>query len=387
MSKSLIAVVSLLAAGCLNADSSPTEGASSRVGADESYFCVDESERGGATYCETPIERLAQARVLATAASGSGLQGWARLGRFGRSVVIRVDLEGCSPGDHGLHIHEVGACGRDGLLAGGHWNPLGLPHGEPASPGHRGDLGNITCDADGRGTAIRFVDSWTIGGARERDVLERAIIVHASVDDLGQPTGNAGARLGCGIISDASAIAEAAIVPASDAAVAGSVVFELRGSEVTAAARVTGCPEGVHGIHLHENGSCGNAGADAGGHWNPHGVEHGQVATGGHFGDLGNIVCNAAGTGYTDAFPQVWSMDGTAEESVLGHSVILHGGPDDLVSQPSGNAGARIGCGVVDLLFDARQAPPELDDTTDDWQTGATCLDANGMPEECPPTF
>lgn len=118
-------------------------------------------------------------------------------------VKIVADIEGLKPGGkHGFHIHEFGDCSSpDAKSAGGHYNPEGYPHaGPPTKKRHAGDLGNLVADKNGRAHYELIVDNITIDGARN-PILGRAVIVHEREDDLvSQPTGNAGARLGCGVI-------------------------------------------------------------------------------------------------------------------------------------------------------------------------------------------
>lgn len=134
--------------------------------------------------------------------SGSSLSGTATFTPVDGGVKVTLHLAGVEPGDHGAHVHEIGDCGApDAASAGGHFNPLGHDHGLPTvDQRHLGDLGNIAIGADGKGT-----HEITIPGANLRDsdpnsFLGRAIIVHAGKDDGGQPVGNAGARIGCGVI-------------------------------------------------------------------------------------------------------------------------------------------------------------------------------------------
>ena len=116
-------------------------------------------------------------------------------------VHVTANLSGLTPGRHGFHIHEFGDCSADDALsAGGHFNPFGMPHSMPSSEKrHVGDLGNIEADKDGA-VHLEFVDPiLKLGG--ENSIIGRAVIVHEKEDDLKtQPTGNAGARIGCGVI-------------------------------------------------------------------------------------------------------------------------------------------------------------------------------------------
>jgi Cu-Zn family superoxide dismutase len=117
----------------------------------------------------------------------------------GKTVHVTGTVSGLTPGKHGFHVHEFGDC-TDPDCSGGHFNPTNMPHGGPDdAKRHVGDLGNIVADANGV-ASIDMKDSVIrLGGPSS--IIGRAIIVHADPDDLkSQPTGNAGARLACGVI-------------------------------------------------------------------------------------------------------------------------------------------------------------------------------------------
>jgi superoxide dismutase, Cu-Zn family len=116
-------------------------------------------------------------------------------------VRMTLSLEGLPPGEHGFHVHENGDCSApDGSSAGAHFNPAQHPHAGPeAAQRHAGDLGNITADASGKAQVSRTFPGTQLEG--EQGITGRAVIVHAQPDDFTtQPTGNAGARLACGVI-------------------------------------------------------------------------------------------------------------------------------------------------------------------------------------------
>lgn len=103
-------------------------------------------------------------------------------------------------------------------------------------------------------------------------------------------------------------------------------------------------------VHLHEHGDCGNAGNDAHGHWNPTNSPHGKWGSGEyHLGDIGNISLNQAGRGSMQLITEKWSVGTGAANDIVGRAIIVHNGVDDYVTQPTGNAGSRIGCGVIQL--------------------------------------
>ena len=121
-------------------------------------------------------------------------------------VTVTAALEGLTPGQqHAMHVHEFGDCSApDGTSAGGHFNPEGLDHGLPATEKrHAGDFGNVTADAAGKANFSLVVDNLTV--SKWNGVAGRAVIVHAKADDGGQPTGNAGGRVACGVIGIAKA--------------------------------------------------------------------------------------------------------------------------------------------------------------------------------------
>jgi Cu-Zn family superoxide dismutase len=142
----------------------------------------------------------ATATLIST--SGSTATGTVNLAQLADgSVEVTASLRGVPPGVHGFHIHEKGDCGDNGNAAGGHYNPSGTPHGAPnADPHHAGDFGNVTADADGN-VNTRFVTRSITVSAGPMTAVGHAIILHANPDDLTtQPSGNAGARIACGVV-------------------------------------------------------------------------------------------------------------------------------------------------------------------------------------------
>lgn len=101
-------------------------------------------------------------------------------------------------------------------------------------------------------------------------------------------------------------------------------------------------------VHLHEHGDCGDAGKGAHGHWNPTNEAHGKWGSAAyHSGDIGNIQLDAQGAGTVTVSSNRWTIGGDEKTNLLGRAVIVHSGVDDYNTQPTGNAGSRIGCGVV----------------------------------------
>lgn len=147
-------------------------------------------------------------------------------------------------------------------------------------------------------------------------------------------------------------VATATLVPAEDAKMTGTATFSQQGDQVTLTVEVEGAPAGMHGFHVHEAGVCEPPDyTSAGGHFNPAGVDHAcPPATPRHAGDFGNIEVGEDGTGMleiTVGTDQVTVAEGAL--SVLGKAVILHAGEDDCTSQPTGAAGGRLACGVIEL--------------------------------------
>lgn len=148
-------------------------------------------------------ELKAAAVVQLEPRSESGVSGWATFTSDGGRVVMKVEVEGLTPGPHAIHLHETGDCSDpQGKSAGGHWNPTHEDHGEwGAAPFHHGDIGNLEADTDGRATLTFESDVWTIGGGGAGDIVGRAVIVHEKADDFTtQPTGAAGGRVACGVV-------------------------------------------------------------------------------------------------------------------------------------------------------------------------------------------
>lgn len=138
-----------------------------------------------------------------------------------------------------------------------------------------------------------------------------------------------------------------ATLQSGDPKVSGTVHFTQEGAGVHVVADVSGAKPGKHGIHLHENGVCTPPDyKSAGGHWNPGHAAHACMPTDPrHAGDLGNITVGSDGTGHLDVTLTGVSFAG--DNSVVGKAVVLHAGEDDCKSQPAGNSGYRLACGVV----------------------------------------
>ena len=145
-----------------------------------------------------------------------------------------------------------------------------------------------------------------------------------------------------------TAIAE--ISGASGSNVTGTATFtQGDNGTVTMVLRVENLTPGEHAIHLHETGDCSAPDAtSAGAHWNPTGDPHGKRGDNGfHAGDIDNIVAGEDGIGTLEMEFDDWTIGGDEETNILNKAVIIHADADDCESQPAGNAGGRIACGVI----------------------------------------
>ena len=127
--------------------------------------------------------------------------------------------------------------------------------------------------------------------------------------------------------------------------------FLQKGEVVSLDVKAKGLTPGLHAIHIHEKADCASPdGKSAGGHWNPTFENHGQWGSekGYHKGDIGNFMVDNNGVGSISMATDQWCIgcDDPAK-NILGKAVIIHQGEDDLVSQPSGAAGARVSCGGI----------------------------------------
>lgn len=101
-------------------------------------------------------------------------------------------------------------------------------------------------------------------------------------------------------------------------------------------------------VHLHEHGDCGDAGKGAHGHWNPTNEAHGKWGSSAyHSGDIGNVNLDDKGEGTITLSSNRWTIGGDDKTNILNRAVIVHSGVDDYTTQPTGNAGSRIGCGLI----------------------------------------
>lgn len=151
-----------------------------------------------------------------------------------------------------------------------------------------------------------------------------------------------------GSLAQAQEVTKAAaqLEPKSGSQVTGMVTFTKVGDEVQVVADIQNLKPGKHGFHIHEKGDCSAAdAASAGGHFNPTQKHHGgPTSVDHHVGDLGNIEADASGRAHVD-WKGKMSLNG--KDSIIGRSVVVHEKEDDLKTDPAGNSGARIACGVI----------------------------------------
>ncbi len=141
--------------------------------------------------------------------------------------------------------------------------------------------------------------------------------------------------------------AVAVMHPTAGHEVRGIVTFTKTADGVRVQASIKGLTPGKHGFHIHQYGDCSAAdGTSAGGHFNPHGADHGgPSADSRHAGDLGNLDANESGDANYDRVDHHLSLVG--HDSIIGRAVIIHAHADDLTSQPTGGAGPRVACGAI----------------------------------------
>lgn len=131
--------------------------------------------------------------------------------------------------------------------------------------------------------------------------------------------------------------------------VSGTVVFTREGSVIKVVADLQGLTPGKHGFHIHELGDCTAAdGTSTGGHFNPENKKHGGPTDAErHVGDMGNIEAATDGTAHLELTDSMLAFSG--KHSIIGRAIIVHAGEDDLTSQPTGAAGARVAYGVIGI--------------------------------------
>lgn len=149
------------------------------------------------------------------------------------------------------------------------------------------------------------------------------------------------------VAMEAPSRAVAVLHPTEGSDARGTVTFIRTQNGIRISADVEGLSPGQHGFHIHEFGDCtAPDGTSAGGHFNPEGNPHGAPSdTERHVGDLGNLSADESGMGHYERTDSHITFEGP--HSIIGRGVIVHANEDDLTTQPTGNAGPRMACGVV----------------------------------------
>ena len=195
----------------------------------------------------------------------------------------------------------------------------------------------VPCRLRGSGWRQARAAFYTIGAAGVASGMKRTL------STLLIDTGLAAATIGNALAADATK-AIAVLSSASGSQVTGTVTFTKSGDGVQVVANVTGLTPGKHGFHVHEFGDCSAVdAASAGSHFNPTKDPHaGHDADKRHMGDLGNIEADASGKGRLEFLDKKIKL-----EAIIGKAVIVHEKVDDLKTQPTGDAGGRVACGVI----------------------------------------
>jgi len=142
--------------------------------------------------------------------------------------------------------------------------------------------------------------------------------------------------------------ATATLTPTAGNTAAGTVTFTQTGDKMTVSAKVTGLAPGGHGFHIHEKGDCSAPDAmSAGGHFNPTGLHHGRPDSADHHaGDMPMLQADASGTATLTTDLKGLAI-GSGATDIVGKSVIVHKDLDDYTTQPTGNSGSRVACGII----------------------------------------
>ena len=145
--------------------------------------------------------------------------------------------------------------------------------------------------------------------------------------------------------------AQAVLKAAAGTKIKGIIHFTEENGKMKIETLVDGLKAGPHGFHIHETGDCSKADfTSAGGHFNPTHGEHGSTTSAKkHVGDLGNLIANSKKKANTTITVEGMTMKPGAN-SIIGKAIVIHKDKDDLKSQPAGNSGARIACGVIEAL-------------------------------------
>lgn len=199
------------------------------------------------------------------------------------------------------------------------------------------------CDNGGGDRAMDESGSDMTSGSDRGDAMS-----DGGMSDEGSGAMNDSGTMGGGDAMAGGAKAVATLEATEGNNAKGTVLFSKADGGVKAKADVTNLASGKHGFHVHAKGDCSAPDASsAGGHFNPEGVDHaGPTDSGHHMGDLGNIKADDSGKASMTQTFDFLKLSG--DNSIVGKAVVVHAGADDLTSQPSGAAGPRVACGVIE---------------------------------------
>ena len=154
--------------------------------------------------------------------------------------------------------------------------------------------------------------------------------------------------VGCATMEPARVEAVADLAPTAGNTAKGTVTFTQKDGTVLVVARISGLAPGGHGFHIHEKGDCSAPDAmSAGGHFNPAGKPHAHPSVADrHTGDMPMLVADASGNATLTAELTLMRV-GSGANDIVGKGVIVHKDPDDFTTQPTGNSGARVACGII----------------------------------------
>ncbi|MEQ8407816.1 MAG: superoxide dismutase family protein [Gammaproteobacteria bacterium] len=187
---------------------------------------------------------------------------------------------------------------------------------------------------------MKFANLKRVNHVKILVLLSSAVALASCGDDIAQERGQ----------SETQNVAVATLTATSNSNAVGEVEFTSQGSDVVVTISATGLSTGVHAVHIHENGDCNAADASsAGGHFAPEGHDHGAPSDGPqqrHVGDLGNVLRSEQGVAKSRHADSVIALDGP--NSIVGKAIVIHAESDDFVTQPGGDAGPRVACGVIE---------------------------------------